>query len=66
MGQKNVPKPDAERRNVRFEIRVKIHEFEKYLEDAEDYGGEPVDESSDNDGYDSEYEGGPVFRTGEE
>jgi len=34
------PNNDAilEKKNVRFEGRVKIHEFEKYLDDIDDYG----------------------------
>jgi hypothetical protein len=47
-------KNDLERKGVRFEVRVKIHEFEKYLEDVSD--NDPGDASSDNEGYDSEYE----------
>jgi len=27
-----------EKKNVRFEGRVKIHEFEKYLDEIDDYG----------------------------
>ena len=27
-----------EKKNVRFEGRVKIHELEKYLDDIDDYG----------------------------
>lgn len=41
MGRGNVAiKSDLERKGVRFEVRVKIHEFEKYLEDASDNGGD--------------------------
>lgn len=57
MGQRNTAlTPDPDRKHVKFEVRVKIHEFEKYLEDVSDVGGEHADDSSDNEGYDSEYE----------
>jgi hypothetical protein len=36
---------------VRFEVRVKIHEFEKYLDCMDDYDNQQ-DESSENDGND--------------
>jgi len=34
---------------VRFEVRIKIHEFEKYLDEMSDGGGDGDGDSSDND-----------------
>ena len=39
-----------ERRNVKFEPRVKIHEFEKYLDQMSEFDeDEAGDDSSDNE-----------------
>jgi len=38
-----------EKKNVRFEGRVKIHEFEKYLDEIDDYGQEQDDDGSDGE-----------------
>lgn len=43
-----------ERKNVRFEVRVKIHEFEKYLDNMDDY--QENEDSSDNDNNQSDYD----------
>lgn len=43
-----------EKKNVKFETRVKIHEFEKYLEDAS--YDDQEDDYSDGEANDSEYD----------
>lgn len=45
-----------ERKNVRFEVRVKIHEFEKYLDNMDDNWDQQADESSDNDNNESDFD----------